>query len=224
MSSTLPGVLESSDVHVALRLGDLAGEDDERVLAAVALAVRAVRHGSVCVDLATVPALAPDLPWPDPREWSAAVAGIAAARGRRGPARARPALPRPLPPARAPGLRRPARPDGPAAPRRRRGGARRGRRADQRRPHQRRAAGRGGPGRAPVDDRDHRRPRHRQDHHGRPDARAARRPGAPTGANGCRSRSAPRPARPPPASRRRSRPSCAISRRRTRTGSAGSRR
>ncbi len=45
------------------------------MLAAVALAVRAVRHGSVCVDLATVPALAPDLPWPDPREWSAAVTG-----------------------------------------------------------------------------------------------------------------------------------------------------
>jgi exodeoxyribonuclease V alpha subunit len=67
------GVLESSDVHVALRLGDLAGEDDQRVLAAVALAVRAVRHGSVCVDLATVPALVPELPWPGADAWSAAV-------------------------------------------------------------------------------------------------------------------------------------------------------
>ncbi len=67
------GLLEAADVHVAQRVGDLGGEDDERVLLAVALAVRAVRHGSVCVDLTTVPALAPDLPWPDPTEWWAAV-------------------------------------------------------------------------------------------------------------------------------------------------------
>ncbi|MCF6378216.1 exodeoxyribonuclease V subunit alpha [Nocardioides KLBMP 9356] len=67
------GVLTSADVHVALALGRLGGEDDERVLLAVALAVRAVRSGSVCVDLATVADPA-DLPWPDHDAWVAAVA------------------------------------------------------------------------------------------------------------------------------------------------------
>ncbi|GAB3195908.1 exodeoxyribonuclease V subunit alpha [Nocardioides hungaricus] len=61
------GVLTSSDVHVATRIGALGGEADERMLLAVALAVRAVRRGSVCLDLATVTATAPELPWPD--EW-----------------------------------------------------------------------------------------------------------------------------------------------------------
>nr|WP_157345456.1 exodeoxyribonuclease V subunit alpha [Nocardioides sp. MAH-18] len=61
------GVLTSSDVHVATRLGALGGEDDERVLLAVALTVRAVRRGSVCLDLGTVRAVAPDLDWPE--EW-----------------------------------------------------------------------------------------------------------------------------------------------------------
>src|SRR5690349_4563470 len=50
------GVLTSADVHVAL-----------------ALAVRAVRSGSVCVDLATVADPA-DLPWPELEDWVAAVA------------------------------------------------------------------------------------------------------------------------------------------------------
>ena len=48
-------VLESADVHVAQRLGDLGGAPDEDVLLAAALAVRAVRHGSVCLDLAQAP-------------------------------------------------------------------------------------------------------------------------------------------------------------------------
>jgi exodeoxyribonuclease V alpha subunit len=68
------GVVESSDVHVAVRLGDLAGESDERVLLAVALAVRAIRHGSVCVDLTTISAVAVDAPWPDATAWLEAVA------------------------------------------------------------------------------------------------------------------------------------------------------
>ncbi|HET8960480.1 exodeoxyribonuclease V subunit alpha [Nocardioides sp.] len=68
------GVLESSDLHVARRVGDLAGESDEIVLLATALAVRAVRHGSVCVDLSTVSAVAPELRWPRPDAWTAAVA------------------------------------------------------------------------------------------------------------------------------------------------------
>jgi exodeoxyribonuclease V alpha subunit len=44
-------VIESSDVHVAQRLTELANETDERVALAVALVVRALRGGSVCVDL-----------------------------------------------------------------------------------------------------------------------------------------------------------------------------
>ena len=60
------GVLTAADVHVAPRVGRLAGEADEPVLLAAALATRAVRHGSVCVDLAhrrgrrPRPGLAPD--------------------------------------------------------------------------------------------------------------------------------------------------------------------
>ena len=97
------GVLEAVDVHVAQRLAAAAGEGDERVALALALAVRAVRGGSVCVDLSTVaddvvpltldPALAEEvggaddgegreqpvdaldsLAWPEPSDWYAAVA------------------------------------------------------------------------------------------------------------------------------------------------------
>jgi exodeoxyribonuclease V alpha subunit len=68
------GVLEASDVHVARRVGDLGDEGDPSVLLAVALAVRAVRHGSVAVDLATVGEVAPELAWPEPGAWQAAVA------------------------------------------------------------------------------------------------------------------------------------------------------
>ena len=67
------GVLTSSDLHVATRIGALGDEEDERVLLAVALAVRAVRRGSVCLDLATVPETAPDLAWPAPAAWTAAI-------------------------------------------------------------------------------------------------------------------------------------------------------
>ncbi|MFC7497143.1 MULTISPECIES: exodeoxyribonuclease V subunit alpha [unclassified Nocardioides] len=67
------GVLTASDVHVATRLGVLGGEDDERVLLAAALAVRAVRRGSVCLDLATVADTAPELAWPDRDEWARAI-------------------------------------------------------------------------------------------------------------------------------------------------------
>ncbi|MDR7252815.1 exodeoxyribonuclease V alpha subunit [Nocardioides sp. BE266] len=67
------GVLTSADVHVANALGRLGRETDEQVLLAVALAVRAVRGGSVALDLATV-ADPPDLPWPSADSWAAAVA------------------------------------------------------------------------------------------------------------------------------------------------------
>jgi exodeoxyribonuclease V alpha subunit len=73
------GVLAAADVHVALRLGQLATEDDELTLLAAALAVRAPRLGSVCVDLARIGATASTdldapvdlkaLPWPDPEAW-----------------------------------------------------------------------------------------------------------------------------------------------------------
>ncbi|TSE01444.1 exodeoxyribonuclease V subunit alpha [Skermania sp. ID1734] len=68
------GVLAPGDVHVALRIGQLGNEPDERVLLAAALAVRAVRSGSVCLDLARLDDIAIDNPevvelrWPDPAD------------------------------------------------------------------------------------------------------------------------------------------------------------
>ncbi|MFD1717736.1 exodeoxyribonuclease V subunit alpha [Georgenia deserti] len=81
------GLLAAADVHVARRLGRLTGERDEQVLLAVALAVRAVRAGSVCVRLEDLDALAvPEaeepgaeaveidaLPWPAPEAWVRAI-------------------------------------------------------------------------------------------------------------------------------------------------------
>lgn len=71
------GVLESSDVLVARRLTELAGADDPQVALAIALVVRALRGGSVCLDLTTVADQVghPELAWPEPRQWLAAVAG-----------------------------------------------------------------------------------------------------------------------------------------------------
>ena len=78
------GVLSPADVAVARRLGHLGGEDAPDVLLAAALTVRALRAGSVCVDLtevadadqavlgredAVVPAA--ELPWPDLSTWTA---------------------------------------------------------------------------------------------------------------------------------------------------------
>lgn len=69
------GVLESADVHVAQRVTELAGERSDIVALAVALAVRALRGGSVCVDVMTVAADSglPGLPWPEPAMWLAAL-------------------------------------------------------------------------------------------------------------------------------------------------------
>jgi exodeoxyribonuclease V alpha subunit len=69
------GVLDISDVHVAKRICALGEEPDERVALAVALLVRALRGGSVCVDLATIASIAgpEEVPWPGPVEWLAAV-------------------------------------------------------------------------------------------------------------------------------------------------------
>jgi exodeoxyribonuclease V alpha subunit len=91
------GVLSAADVHVALRLQRLGRERDESVLLAVALVVRAVRHGSVCLDLTEAAATtAVDgltgedvavLPWPPPASWLDAVhaSGVVAV-GEDGPA------------------------------------------------------------------------------------------------------------------------------------------
>jgi exodeoxyribonuclease V alpha subunit len=88
------GVLEAADVHVAQTLdrlsGATSGDDAELTMLAVALTVRAVRHGSVVADLATLaetvtvdeappgpdgePAVdVADLPWPEPDRWLTAV-------------------------------------------------------------------------------------------------------------------------------------------------------
>ena len=77
------GVVDAADVHVARELARLAGEDDETVLLALALAVRGPRLGHVHVDLerirdtAAVDAEEPidlaALDWPEPRAWIARV-------------------------------------------------------------------------------------------------------------------------------------------------------
>jgi exodeoxyribonuclease V alpha subunit len=73
------GVLAAADLHVARRLAELAGEPDEAVTLAAALAVRGPRLGHVFVDIATIRATATvdtdepvdlsALPWPD--DWLA---------------------------------------------------------------------------------------------------------------------------------------------------------
>jgi exodeoxyribonuclease V alpha subunit len=74
-------VLESADVHVAQRLTALAKEPDETVALAVALAVRALRNGSVCVDLRSVERQVgvDGLPWPDVDAWLRAIQASALA-------------------------------------------------------------------------------------------------------------------------------------------------
>jgi exodeoxyribonuclease V alpha subunit len=83
------GVLTAADVHVALRVATLGGEDDDQVLLAAALAVRAPRLGHVYVDLATIrdtaavetdePVDLAKLPWPEATKWVAAAAQSALA-------------------------------------------------------------------------------------------------------------------------------------------------
>lgn len=77
------GVLGPADIHTAQQLAFLGGSDDDTVALAIALAVRAVRGGSVCIDLATVrdavfdaDVTAPDvaaLQWPPTDGWLAAL-------------------------------------------------------------------------------------------------------------------------------------------------------
>jgi exodeoxyribonuclease V alpha subunit len=73
------GVLDAADVHVARALARLTGTDDDGCLLAAAIAVRALRLGHVCADLAGVRAsVAPaddaatgpdDLAWPETGAW-----------------------------------------------------------------------------------------------------------------------------------------------------------
>ena len=83
------GVISSADVHVARTLGEVVSETDESVLLAVALTCRALRSGSVCLDLSHVrtelealPGPDPDgaaedpladLPWPEQNAWETAI-------------------------------------------------------------------------------------------------------------------------------------------------------
>jgi exodeoxyribonuclease V alpha subunit len=77
------GVLGLADVHTADALGRICGESDEQVRLALALTVRALRLGSVCLRLDTAEQAMIDaeeavdpgtLPWPDPTEWTDACA------------------------------------------------------------------------------------------------------------------------------------------------------
>jgi exodeoxyribonuclease V alpha subunit len=79
------GVLTAAEVHVASRLAALAGEGEESVTLAAALAVRAPRLGHVHVDLASIrdtaaveaedPVDLSALPWPNTEAWIERVAG-----------------------------------------------------------------------------------------------------------------------------------------------------
>ena len=219
-------VLSAADVHVATRFGAILEESRETVLLAAALAVRAVRTARSASTSTTIADLALDvtpeeaeqaparLPWPEPAawldggrppaRWSAsrccawrAARSTSTATGAR---RARSAT------TWSPGCAvRPRR----STPRCSRPGSTRVFPGERLRRAARRRTRRG----RPVDDRPHRRPGHRQDHHGR---RPARRwsPSSTSPPPGGRRASpcARPPARPPPGSRRRSTrrpPSCA---------------
>jgi exodeoxyribonuclease V alpha subunit len=69
------GVLDISDVRVADRICVLGKESDERVALVVALLVRGLRGGSVCIELETIASdiAADDVPWPLPDASLAAV-------------------------------------------------------------------------------------------------------------------------------------------------------
>ena len=73
------GVLSPADVHVASRLTALLEESDGAVALACALVVRAVRSGSVRIDVTEVREEVGDvgegLAWPDPAAWLSALAG-----------------------------------------------------------------------------------------------------------------------------------------------------
>jgi exodeoxyribonuclease V alpha subunit len=77
------GIIAWGDIHVATKVGYLCGEHDERVLLGCALAVRALRAGSTCLDFTDVRAIPPideedyqpvnPGDWPQDSEWIAAL-------------------------------------------------------------------------------------------------------------------------------------------------------
>lgn len=75
------GALTWADVHPAQQLGHLFGEKDARVQLALALTVRALRSGSICLDLDRIRELdlgedevsIPDSWWPEADGWLAAL-------------------------------------------------------------------------------------------------------------------------------------------------------
>ena len=74
------GVLDVADVHTAGQVCRMAGETNEQVMLAMALAVRALRQGSVCVELDRIREVGVDsegetteLVWPETSELLAAL-------------------------------------------------------------------------------------------------------------------------------------------------------
>lgn len=77
------GALSWGDVHVAQKVSHLYGEADQRVQLALALAVRSLRAGSICLDLGSANPAGPDTDeeaaavpaelWPEPGAWQAAI-------------------------------------------------------------------------------------------------------------------------------------------------------
>ncbi|HHU38169.1 MAG TPA: exodeoxyribonuclease V subunit alpha [Propionibacterium sp.] len=92
------GALTWADIHPAQQLGHLFGEKDPRVQLAIALTVRALRSGSICLDLARLRDLdlgedaveIPDGWWPDEAGWLAALRASPAVTVGDGPAGDRP--------------------------------------------------------------------------------------------------------------------------------------
>ncbi len=95
------GVLTWADVHPAQHLCHLYGEPDERVVLAAALAVRALRAGSLCVDLAAAPTgegfgdeeaavSVPPEELPEPEGWARVLAASPAVTSGEGTAAPRP--------------------------------------------------------------------------------------------------------------------------------------
>ena len=88
------GMIHVADFHLARRMAAYCGESDDRVLLALALTVRELRLGSVCLDLTSAPELIVpgeaddgsvvepvELPWPESDDWVAAVASSPAVAG-----------------------------------------------------------------------------------------------------------------------------------------------
>ncbi|MDO5498388.1 MAG: hypothetical protein Q4F67_01760, partial [Propionibacteriaceae bacterium] len=91
-------VLGAADVHTARLVGDLWEEPDDQVRLAVALVVRALRSGSVCLDITRLAELVTDtledpptdLAWPEPAAWAEAIRRSPAIATGSGPGAGRP--------------------------------------------------------------------------------------------------------------------------------------